>query len=69
LVPDRTGPSDRHRRIGAQGGTWVAKLRIAHVGRWIRALGPADDVLDAGDDIRIPPVGAAAQQLVWKGVL
>ena len=40
-----------YRRIGVQGGTWIAKLRIAGAGRWLHALGPADDVLDAGEDI------------------
>ena len=40
-----------YRRIGAPGGTWIAKLRIAGAGRWLHALGPADDVLDAGEDI------------------
>ncbi len=40
-----------YRRIGAQGGTWIAKLRIAGAGRWTHAVGPADDVLDAGGDV------------------
>ena len=42
-----------YRRLGAQGGTWIAKLRTPGVGRWIRSLdGVADDVMDAnGRDV------------------
>jgi hypothetical protein len=37
-----------YRRLGQQGGTWIAKLRIANVGRWIQSLdASADDALDA----------------------
>jgi hypothetical protein len=39
-----------YRRIGLQGGTWIAKLRRRGAGRWTKALGPADDVLDPGWD-------------------
>jgi len=40
-----------YRRIGKQGGRWIAKLRVAGAGRWTQALGPADDALDPGGDI------------------
>lgn len=40
-----------YRRIGPEGGTWIAKLRLAGVGRWTNALGPADDVLDSSIDV------------------
>ena len=37
-----------YRKLGAHGGTWIAKLRDpASARRWKRALGPADDALDA----------------------
>ncbi len=41
-----------YRRSGAEGGTWLAKQRDPETGaRRYQALGPADDVLDAGGDI------------------
>ena len=46
--------SGRHigyRRLGPQGGTWIAKLRVVAAGRYTHALGPADDALDAGGDV------------------
>jgi integrase len=40
-----------YRRIGPQGGTWIAKLRLAGAGRWLQSLGPADDALEVGPDV------------------
>jgi integrase len=40
-----------YRRLGEQGGTWIAKLRMPGIGRWLEALGAADDAVETGADI------------------
>jgi len=53
-----------YRRLGPQGGMWIAKLYVAGAGRWTHALGPADDVLDPGGDV-LPFAEAQERARAW----
>jgi integrase len=55
-----------YRRLGAQGGTWIAKLRIPGVDRWTRSLdAAADDVLDANGNTILTFAQAQEKARAW----
>ena len=55
-----------YRRLGAQGGTWIAKLRVPGVDRWTQSLdAAADDVLDANGDTILTFAQAQEKARAW----
>ena len=54
-----------YRRIGREGGTWIAKLRTPATGRRYHALGAADDALDADGDTVLTFAQAQEKGRAW----
>ena len=55
-----------YRRLGAHGGTWIAKMRDPKSGqRWKHSLGPADDALDADGATTLSFAQAQERARAW----
>jgi hypothetical protein len=56
-------------RRGAKGGTWIARLYTAEHGRRYRAIGTADDVVDADREHVLSFAQAQEPARTWFGEL